>query len=49
LAEPTLVTAKPVRRLDLHGNVLTVLDAVIGTYAAELATLQGAREILERQ
>lgn len=47
LAEPTIVNGKPVRHADLDGNVLTILDAAIQTYASDHAALVRAKEILE--
>lgn len=48
LAEPKIVNATPGRRMDLNGNVLTLLDTFIVTLETDLATLRGAREIMER-
>jgi hypothetical protein len=45
----TVPTAKPVRRMDLNGNVLTVIDGLIGRVAADLAAVQRTKEILEQQ
>jgi hypothetical protein len=45
---PQARTAATMRRLDLNGNALTVLDQFIGKFSADLAMLQGAKEILER-
>ena len=48
LAEPTLLDAPPARRMDLDGNVLTVLDGLIAQRESELVMLRGTKEILER-
>lgn len=48
LAEPTIVNGHPPRRVDLDGNVLTVLDGLIAQRETELAMLRGTKEILER-
>lgn len=45
---PKVLSAKPVRRLDLNGNALTVLDSFIRKLEMDLTMLQGAKEILER-
>jgi len=47
LAEPTLVNQTPSRGVDLNGNAVTVLDSFINKLSDDLATLQGAKEILE--
>ena len=49
LAEPVLLNAPPARRMDLDGNVGTVLDGLIQQHEAELAMLRGTKDILERQ
>lgn len=48
LAEPTIVNGHPPRRVDLDGQVLTVLDGLIAQRETELAMLRGTKEILER-
>lgn len=48
VVEPKGRSATPCRRMDLNGNVLTLLDTFIVTLETELATLRGAKEIVER-
>jgi len=47
LAEPKVLNGVP-RQMDLDGNVLTVIDGLIQQREAELVSLRGTREILER-
>ena len=46
--EPKVVSATPVRRADLNGNVLTVLDVLLQKMASDTAAVERTKELLER-
>jgi hypothetical protein len=47
LSEPRIVNSTPASSVDLNGNAVTVLNSFINKLTDDLATLQGAKDILE--